>query len=290
MEPKVSIIIPVYNVEAFLPRCLDSITGQTLREIEIICVDDESPDRSIDILRRYAAADARIRIISQKNKRQGGARNTGFEVARGKWVAFIDSDDWLDADYFERLVATAERHNAEIACTSVEKERGSIRKWNVHYTKEECFDDLQAKFDACFCPPNFNTTNKIYLREALAASKVRFKEHALYEDVEYLMLVLTALGPLVTVPGPLYHYVVHGGSTTKGRQTPQKQRDKYLAHKAFIRHMDTHGLRIGSRYRNLTRRTYDFAGITWLKIKERDGRETLRLLDLLPVWSRRARE
>lgn len=73
MDPKVSVIVPVYNVEALLPRCLDSIVAQTLREIEIICVDDGSPDRSIDILRRYADGDSRIRVLSQENRGLGGA-------------------------------------------------------------------------------------------------------------------------------------------------------------------------------------------------------------------------
>ncbi len=286
---KVSVIIPVYNVEAFLPRCLDSIVGQTLRDMEIICVDDESPDRSIDILNRYAAADGRIRVISQKNKRQGGARNTGFDAASGEWVAFIDSDDWIDADYFERLVATAERHSADMACASVRKERGKVCKWNVHYDREEVYDGLQEKFKACFCPPNFNTTNKIYRRESLVRVAIRFKENAVYEDVEYLALAVANLGRLVTVPDTIYHYMVHAASTTKSRQTPQKQMDKFLAHKAFVEYMDSLGLEVGRRFRNITRRSYDLFGISWLKVKERDGRQVFRLLDLVPVWWRRAR-
>ena len=96
MEPKVSIIIPGYNVEPFLARCLDSVVGQTLRGIEIICVDDGSPDRSIDILNRYAAQDDRIRVISQENRGLGGARNRGFDAATGEFILFVDSDDWTD--------------------------------------------------------------------------------------------------------------------------------------------------------------------------------------------------
>ena len=99
MEPKVSIIIPVYNVEPFLARCLDSVVGQTLRGIEIICVDDGSPDRSIDILNRYAAQDDRIRVISQDNR--------GFDAATGEFILFVDSDDWIDPAYCERLYEAA---------------------------------------------------------------------------------------------------------------------------------------------------------------------------------------
>lgn len=287
MAPKISIIVPVYNVERFLPRCLESLIGQTLREIEIICVDDESPDGSLAILRDFAARDARIRVVSQKNKRQGGARNTGMELARGEWIAFIDSDDRVDPDYFERLLAAALRHGADIACACVEKERGSLRKWNVRYDREAHFDTLQAKFDACHCPPNFNTTNKLYRRPPLAAAGIRFREHAVYEDVEFLARTLAALGRVVTVPDTVYHYLVHGASTTKSRQDRQKQLDKYRAHKAFVAFADAHGLAIGARFRNVTKRDCARWGISWFKIKD-DGRHlTYRLLDLLPVWRKK---
>ena len=116
MEPKVSIIIPVYNVEPFLARCLDSVVGQTLRGIEIICVDDGSPDRSIDILNRYAAQDDRIRVISQENRGLGGARNRGFDAATGEFILFVDSDDWIDPAYCERLYEAA--REAEVTTTS----------------------------------------------------------------------------------------------------------------------------------------------------------------------------
>jgi len=287
MNPKVSIIVPVYNVERYLARCLDSLVGQTLREIEIICVDDESPDRSIDILRAYAAREPRMQVISQRNKRQGGARNTGFDAARGEWVAFIDSDDWVDADYFEKLLAAAVRHDADIVCANVEKRRGSRRKWNVHYTEEAVFDTLPEKFGACHCPPNFNTTNKLYRREKLAAAGLRFREHAVYEDVEYLAHTVAALGRLATVPDTVYHYMVHEASTTKSRQSPQKQRDKYDAHKAFVAFADEHGIAVSPRFRNVTRRDYAWGGVSWLKIKDDGRRQTYRLLDILPVWCKK---
>ena len=119
MEPKVSIIIPVYNVEPFLARCLDSVVGQTLRGIEIICVDDGSPDRSIDILNRYAAQDDRIRVISQENRGLGGARNRGFDAATGEFILFVDSDDWIDPAYCERLYEAA--REAEEAAKAAEE-------------------------------------------------------------------------------------------------------------------------------------------------------------------------
>lgn len=286
-QPKVSVIIPVYNVEAFLPRCLDSIVGQSLRQIEIICVDDESPDNSIAILRDYAARDSRIRIISQQNKRQGGARNTGFDAATGEFVAFIDSDDWLDVDYFECLYEAAVRYGADIACARVRKVRGARQKWNVNYTEVRMARSLQEKADACHCPPNFNTTNKIYRRDAVVASGIRFRERAVYEDVEYLTQILAALGLLVIVPTTTYWYLVHGNSTTKSRQTPQKQLDKYNAHRQFIAFADAHGVRVAPRYRAVTKRFWSLGPVTLFKLRECDGVVTGLLFDAIPVFRKK---
>ena len=93
--PKVSVIIPVYNVEEYLRECLDSIVKQTLREIEIICVDDGSTDNSLEILKEYAKKDNRITVITQKNLHAGVARNAGLAVAKGEYLSFLDSDDFF---------------------------------------------------------------------------------------------------------------------------------------------------------------------------------------------------
>ena len=100
----VSIVLPVYNVEKYLPRCLDSVTGQTYKDLEIICVDDGSPDGSVEIIKRYAENDDRIVLISQKNQGLSGARNTGINAARGEYIMFLDSDDYIDAEACEVAV------------------------------------------------------------------------------------------------------------------------------------------------------------------------------------------
>lgn len=288
MEPKVSIIIPVYNVEPFLARCLDSVVGQTLRGIEIICVDDGSPDRSIDILNRYAVGDARIRVISQENRGLGGARNRGFDAAAGEFILFVDSDDWIDAAYCERLYEAAREAGADVACASMLKIRPSYSKWTIHYTERQVVADAQEKFRICRCPPDFYVMNKLLRREMLLRLGLRFRERVCYEDVEYTMRVLCEGGNVVTVPDVVYRYVVNATSITKSRQTPKKQQDKYLAHKAFADYMAAHGLHLDARFRRITRRTYDRWGITWLKLKECGDRQTFRLFDLIPIWWRRA--
>ena len=112
--PKVSVIIPVYNVEQYLRECLDSVVNQTLKEIEIICVDDGSTDNSLEILKEYAKKDKRITVIVQKNLHAGVARNAGLTVAKGEYIHFLDSDDWLDKNTYEDLYNLIKSKNVSL--------------------------------------------------------------------------------------------------------------------------------------------------------------------------------
>ena len=99
---KISVIVPVYNVEKYLKKCLNSLINQTLNDIEIICVDDGSTDSSIEILKEFELKDDRIIVISQKNEGAATSRNKGINLAKGEYISFVDSDDWLELDAFEK--------------------------------------------------------------------------------------------------------------------------------------------------------------------------------------------
>ena len=114
--PLVSIIIPCYNVAAFMKKCLDTVCAQTLRDIEIICINDGSTDGTPDILREYEAADERIRIINQPNAGVAAARNAGLDAACGKYIGFADPDDYVSPVMFQRLYLAAEQYGAELVC------------------------------------------------------------------------------------------------------------------------------------------------------------------------------
>lgn len=116
MSPMISVIIPVYKSVPFLHRCLDSVCTQTMKSIEIITVNDASPDDSIQILRRYAQDDPRIRVVDlPENRGVGGARNAGLEIARGKYIGFVDSDDSIDMNFFSSLVEASEKFCLDMA-------------------------------------------------------------------------------------------------------------------------------------------------------------------------------
>ena len=108
-KPLVSVVLPIYNVEKYLPKCLDSVVGQSYENIEIICINDGSPDESEKIVADYMKNDSRIVLINQKNQGLSGARNTGIENAKGEYIMFLDSDDWIDPETVEVAVDEAQK-------------------------------------------------------------------------------------------------------------------------------------------------------------------------------------
>ena len=133
MQPKVSVIIPIYNTALYLSEALDSICNQTLKEIEIILVNDGSTDNSLNILKKY---EPNIILINQENLGQSIARNEGIEIAKGEYVAFVDSDDWVDLDFFEKLYNTAKNHNADIAVAGIIRLHKFGKKFHLKFTEE----------------------------------------------------------------------------------------------------------------------------------------------------------
>ena len=136
----ISVIIPIYNMENYLARCLDSVCYNTYKNLEIICINDGSSDSSLEILKNYKKKDGRIIIIDQENKKVSATRNAGLEIAQGKWIAFIDPDDWVHPQYFEILLYVANKENAQISiCDS------SIAHENSSSDKLVQLDDIKYK-------------------------------------------------------------------------------------------------------------------------------------------------
>ena len=114
MNPKISIIVPIYNVEKYLPKCIDSIINQTLENIEIILVNDGSTDSCAEIIESYANKDNRIKVIHKKNGGQSSARNMGLDIAKGEYIGFVDSDDWLHYDMYENMYKSIKKVNSDL--------------------------------------------------------------------------------------------------------------------------------------------------------------------------------
>lgn len=145
--PKVSVVVPFYNTEKYLEKCLDSLVNQTLKELEIILVNDGSTDSSLEIAKNYQQKDSRIKIVEQEHLKQGAARNSGMKVAAGEYIGFVDSDDWVDLDYFEKLYNTAKQYNADIALATNVRIGNGKTKYRLKLTEEKLYTTLQEKCD-----------------------------------------------------------------------------------------------------------------------------------------------
>lgn len=136
-ESLISIVVPVYNVGKYLPQCLDSIIGQTYQNLEIICVNDGSTDNSLDILEEYGAKDSRIKIVTQENHGASAARNRGMQEVKGKYLMFVDGDDWIDRDTCKKTVTVAEEKKADLVFWSYTREYGDRAKDKLLFWKDK---------------------------------------------------------------------------------------------------------------------------------------------------------
>ena len=210
--PKISIIIPVYNVEQYLRQCLDSVVNQTMQEIQIICVNDGSPDGSRDILQEYAALDSRIEIIDKPNGGQSSARNAGIAQIRGEYTYFVDSDDWLEPTLCEKAYYRLESTGADVVFFShhdvVEKGQERRQISPLAYCQYPLTSSQASDFIDFYCVP----WNRIIRSSFFQSLGTRFPEVFLPEDL-YMHWVLLANDPHVEfIPEKLYYYRLRGGS------------------------------------------------------------------------------
>lgn len=215
-DPQLSVIVPVYNVEKYLEKCLDSILAQTYQDFELIIVNDGSPDNSEAIIQRYAAKDNRIVSLKKENGGLSSARNAGIDVARGEFIAFIDSDDWIDATMFEEMVGKLVETDSDIVFCDVrmEYEDGSLR---TEYNQTENFPEIieVEEHPRLFLEVECFAWNKICRKSLFTDNNIRFPEGLLYEDIATFPRVYVKASRLVGVPKQFYHYIVREGAITQ---------------------------------------------------------------------------
>lgn len=225
---KISVIIPVYGVEKYLDRCVESIVNQTFKNLEIILVDDGSPDNCPKMCDEWASRDARIRTVHRENGGQSCARNTGLSVATGDYITFVDSDDWIERDTYEYCIKLFDRYKGANAVQfdvrltdtkniSIEQPEEVV---NVYKDKEilEYYLDTSTRksggFSVCRC-----------LFEAPTAKRYRFREGKINEDIDYKYKVLRDCDEWVVTNHIGYFYWQEGNSTSSGKL---KERDFQL--------------------------------------------------------------
>lgn len=217
--PSISVIVPVYNSERDLPRCLDSLARQSFTDYEVLCVNDGSTDDSLNILEKRAKSDSRIAIFSQQNKGQSSARNNALLKAQGEYICFIDADDYVDDNYLEVLYATIQQHKADVAMVPTR-----------YITPERCWHDelkcgeYTAFADQIRVQPHGGPCNKIYRAALLKEKHITFPEGLYWEDNLFVVKVCYYCNRLAVTEGTMYNYVINPCGTTRSEEREEKRK------------------------------------------------------------------
>lgn len=215
MDVKVSVIIPVYNVEPYLRECVESILNQTLKEIELICVDDGSTDGSLDILREYEEKDSRVTVLTQENQGGGAARNKGLAIAKGKYLSLLDSDDFFAPDMLEKTYQRCEERNAQICVYQVLRyEDGTGKTWwdknsfkveNIPQKEVFSYRDMPDYILNSF--QNW-AWNKLISRDLVEKNHIRFQEIFRTNDMLFVASCMVMAERITVLEEKLVYYRV----------------------------------------------------------------------------------
>lgn len=245
---EISVIIPVYNIQQHLRECLDSVLGQSYPHLQVICVDDGSTDESPAILAQYAQKDNRVQVIRQQNAGPGAARNTGLEAATGEYVIFLDSDDWFEPDFLEKMVDTAQREGADVAiCRAVEFDTNSGRELPSEWMMKKQY--LPGKL--AFAPQEmadhlFQFTygmpwDKFYRRELLTTSGIRYPALKNSEDLAFVYPTLLAAKRIAVVDEVLIHHRINRMASVSNSRCGQPEAP-YEAFQIVKEYLEQHQL------------------------------------------------
>jgi glycosyltransferase involved in cell wall biosynthesis len=210
MNPKISIIVPIYKVEAYINKCVDSIIKQTYKDFELILVDDGSPDNCGQICDEYAKNDNRIKVIHKENGGLSSARNVGLENARGEYIGFVDSDDYINEKMYEVMYKTADFHSSEVVICdffNVNEDQRNDKNYSDEIYRIEHFTNIQALEQLYKSKPGtfVYAWNKLYKRSLF--EDIRFDNGRIYEDEFISHKILYKSNKVTFISNSLYYYV-----------------------------------------------------------------------------------
>lgn len=241
--PKVSVIVPIYNVEKILKRCIDSLINQTLKDIEIILVDDESPDNCPEICDEYAKQDGRIKVIHKKNGGLGYARNSGLEQATGEYIGFVDSDDYVKCDMYEKMYEAAKKYRAQVVYGGINYvNNNKINKVDNYTEENKVFNGIEEVRQVLMDTVSSDYSSKedskygasvckgIFLKSFIIDNKIKFYSERNYvsEDSLFDIDLLTKVDKVVIIPGAYYYYDYNPTSLTSSYRRDRFEKNKEL--------------------------------------------------------------
>ena len=282
--PKLSVIIPVYNVEEYLQRCLDSVVNQTLTDLEIICVNDGSTDNSSKILEQYAQQDKRIKILTQNNRGLSAARNTALEAISSEYFTFLDSDDWVDLNFYEKLYNKAKKFDADIAMADFIRTGPNKRKIRLNLKEEKVYTTIEDKIKAANLFKEGCVWNKIYKKDKLG--HLRFIEGVYFEDGPYSIRALYEADRLITVKDTYLYYFQNKKSIVKN-MTPKKRNDKIKNRQNMMKFIKDKNINILDKTFWALEKKYCIFGIDLVTIYESIQSEKYCLFNVIPILIKR---
>ena len=219
-DPLISVIVPVYNVEQYLRRCVDSILAQTYSHLEVILVDDGSPDRCGEICDEYAQADSRVHVIHRKNGGLSAARNSGLDYCHGEYVGFVDSDDYILPDMYEQLLDDVTRHHTRLAFCHTDVIRKGKSDGKHYGSSSEVKPKEYVMERALKESIWWSADTKLYHRSLF--DQLRYPEGKTNEDLPVTIRIFDLCDHIVINYNKLYCYCIRENSITTSRLNPRK--------------------------------------------------------------------
>lgn len=239
-KPRLSIIVPVYNVERYLPKCIESILAQTFQNYELILINDGSTDNGGSICDEYAERDNRIRVIHQTNSGLSVVRNIGLENAIGEYVAFVDSDDWIEPDTYESVFDFLISNDLKIVCFDFYVEHTNRKYCRPLYDSEKLFMGKEAVNEILRERIDNAVWDKVYRRSLFEG--IKYPAGKFFEDVATTYKVLAKSDRTGYLNKPLYHYIKRQNSITGSSFHSKKRWDRFLAHLERIKFAENNDL------------------------------------------------
>lgn len=247
--PKLSIIVPVYKVEQYIHKCVDSILNQTFTDFELILVDDGSPDNCGAICDEYSLKDERVRVIHKENGGVSKARNFGIDKAKGEYIGFVDSDDYIDANMYQEMLAFLEANDLDVVCTDTYIVRGDRKKYKPRYSKDMIFENGTAITENLNGNLDNAVWNKVYKREVI--SDIRFPLNRRYEDVATVYKWFFNANKVGYLSKPYYYYIKLDSSFIGTSFNSRSRYEHFLAYQERYEFAKKNGLKVSEECKKL---------------------------------------